>query len=106
MASNSNTTLMGPNTTLMGGYNFGFNENSTQLTGNHFKVPILVSAIAVNGICVLSFFVLVIITWWMKGSRAKGRKVFAVLNGLLVALFLSVFLPLVTRSYLDDLSLH
>jgi hypothetical protein len=97
MANNSNTALLG-------GYNFGFNENSTQLTGNHFKVPILVSAIAMNGLCVLCFFVLVIITCWMKGSRAKGRKVFGVLYGLLVALFLSVFLSLATWNYLGDSS--
>ena len=78
------------NTTLLGGYNFGFYENSTQLTGHHFKDPILVSAIVVNGICFLSFAALATITWWMKGKRARGRKVFAVLYGLLIALLLYV----------------
>jgi hypothetical protein len=76
------------NTTLLGGYNFGFYENSTQLTGHHFKDPVLVSAIAVNGICILSFAALTITTWWKKSKRARGRKVFAVLYGLLIALFL------------------
>jgi hypothetical protein len=78
--------------TLLGGYNFGFYENSTQLTGNHFKDAVLVSAIVVNGICVFSFAALAIVSWWMKGKRARGRKVFAVLYGLLVALFLLVIL--------------
>lgn len=93
-------------TTLLGGYNFGFNENSTQLTGKHFKDPILVSAIAVNGICVLSFAILAIISWWMKGSRTKGRKVFGVLYGLLVTMFLLVFLLTVQDICLDKLGLH
>ena len=78
------------NTTLLGGYNFGFYENNTQLTGHHFKDPILVSAIVVNGICILSFAALAVATWWMKGKRARGRKVFAVLHGLLIALLLYV----------------
>jgi len=77
------------NTTLLGGYNFGFYENSTQLTDNHFKDPVLVSAIVVNGICTLSFAALAITTWWMKGKRARGRRVFAVLYGLLIALILA-----------------
>ncbi len=78
--------------TLLGGYNFGFDENSTQLTGSHFKDPVLVSAIAVNGICVVSFAVLAIVCWWMKGKRTRGRRVFAVLYGLVAALFLFVIL--------------
>jgi hypothetical protein len=77
--------------TLLGGYNFGFYENSTQLTGSHFKDPVLVSAIVVNGMCVFSFAALAIVSWWMKGKRARGRKVFAVLYGLVVALFLLDF---------------
>jgi len=77
------------NTALLGEYNFGFNENRTQLTGSHFKDPVLVSAIVVNGVCVFSFAALAIVSWWMKGKRARGRKVFAVLYGLLVALFLA-----------------
>jgi hypothetical protein len=76
------------NTTLLGGYNFGFYENSTQLTGNHFKDAVLVSAIVVNGICTLSFAALAIATCCMKGKRARGRRAFAVLYGLLIALFL------------------
>jgi hypothetical protein len=55
MANNFNTTLLGANTALLGGYNFGFNENSTQLTGNHFKVPILVSAMAITGFASYAF---------------------------------------------------
>jgi hypothetical protein len=76
------------NATLLGGYNFGFHENNTQLTGHHFKDPVLLSAIVVNGVCVASFVALVIVTWWMKGKREKGRRVFSVLYGLLVAMFL------------------
>jgi len=76
-------------TILLGGYNFGFDQNSTDLTGSHFKDPILVSAIAVNGLCVVAFLALAIVTCCMKLSwRAKGRKVFAVLYGLVVAMFL------------------
>jgi hypothetical protein len=85
--------------TLLGRYNFGFYENSTQLTGSHFKDPVLVSAIVVNGICVFSFAALAIVSWWMKGKRARGRKVFAVFYGLLVALFLLVFLTLNPINY-------
>lgn len=80
------------NATLLGGYNFGFSENSTQLTGSHFKDAILVSAIVVNGVCVFSFAVLITTTCWMKGKRTRGRKLFRVLYGLLVAMFLSVSL--------------
>jgi hypothetical protein len=46
------------NTNLLGGYNFGFKENSTQLTGSHFKDPVLVFSIVVNGICFFSFALL------------------------------------------------
>lgn len=85
--SNSSTS----NPILLGGYNFGFDQNSTELTGSHFRDPVLVSAIAVNGFCVISFLALAIVSCCMKLSRkAKGRKVFAVLYGLLVAMFLSV----------------
>ena len=74
---------------LLGGYNFGFDQNSTDLTGGHFKDPILISAIAVNGLCIVAFLALAIVTCCMKLSwRAKGRKVFAVLYGLIVAMFL------------------
>jgi hypothetical protein len=86
-----NDTTSNSNTTLLGGYNFGFYENSTQLTGSHFKDPVLVSAIVVNGICVFSFAVLAIISCWMKAKRTRGRKAFAVLYGLVVAMFLLVF---------------
>ncbi len=85
-------TSSNSNTALLGGYNFGFYENSTQLTGSHFKDPVLVSAIVVNGICVFSFAALAIISCWVKAKRTRGRKVFAVLYGLVVALFLFVFL--------------
>jgi ATP/ADP translocase len=78
------------NSTVLGGYNFGFYDNSTQLAGSHFKDPVLVSAIVVNGICVFSFAVLAIVAWWMKGKRERGRRVFAFLYGLLVAMFLLV----------------
>jgi hypothetical protein len=78
--------------TLLGGYNFGFYENSTQLTSRHFKDPVLVSAIVVNGICVFSFAALAIVSCGMKAKRTRGRKVFAVLYGLVVAMFLFVFL--------------
>ncbi|CZR57851.1 uncharacterized protein PAC_07740 [Phialocephala subalpina] len=85
----SNNTSSNSNATLLGGYNFGFYENSTQLTGNHFKDPVLVSAIVVNGICVFSFAALAIVSCWMKSKRTQGRKVFAVLYGLVVAMFLA-----------------
>jgi hypothetical protein len=98
MASNQSTSL---NSTLLGGYNFGFDQNSAQLTGSHFKDPILVSAIAVNGICVASFAALVIVSWWMKGKRSKGRKVFVVLYGLTVAMFLFVVLILYLFKFLS-----
>lgn len=88
----TNTENSNSNATLLGGYNFGFYENSTQLTGSHFKDPVLVSAIVVNGFCVFSFAALVVTTWWMKGKRARGRTLFRVLYGLLVAMFLSVIL--------------
>ncbi|KAH6698275.1 hypothetical protein BKA61DRAFT_682653 [Leptodontidium sp. MPI-SDFR-AT-0119] len=69
----------GSNPVLLGGYNFGFNQNSTDLTGSHFKDPVLVSAIAINGLCVVAFLALAIVTCCMKLSwKAKGRKVFAV----------------------------
>ena len=87
----SNTTS-NSNATLLGGYNFGFYENSTQLTGRHFKDPVLVSAIVINGICAFSFAVLAIVSCWMKAKRTRGRKVFAALHGLVVAMFLFVFL--------------
>ncbi|KUJ11021.1 uncharacterized protein LY89DRAFT_688983 [Mollisia scopiformis] len=78
------------NPILLGGYNFGFDQNSTNLTGSHFKDHILVSAIAVNGLCVVAFLALAIVTCCMKLSwRAKGRKVFAVLYGLVVAMSLA-----------------
>jgi hypothetical protein len=79
----------GSKSILLGGYNFGFDQNSTDLTGSHFKDPILVSAIAVNGLCVVAFLALAIVTCCIKLSwRAKGRKVFAVLYGLIVAMLL------------------
>lgn len=79
-----------PNAAVLGGYNFGFYENSTQLTGSHFRDPVLLSAIVVNGICVCAFAMLTLTAWWMKGKRERGRRVFTVLYGLLVAMFLLV----------------
>jgi drug/metabolite transporter (DMT)-like permease len=86
----NNSTSGGSNPVLLGGYNFGFDQNSTELTGSHFRDPILVSAIAINGLCVVAFLALAVVTCCAKLSwRAKGRKVFAVLYGLVVAMFLS-----------------
>jgi hypothetical protein len=77
------------NATLFSGYDFDFLNNSTQLTGSHFKDPVLVSAIAVNGICALCFALLLIATWIMK-RRKQSRLEFAALHGLLVAMFVFV----------------
>jgi uncharacterized membrane protein YjdF len=78
-----------PNATYSAG-EFSFLANSTQLVGSYFKDPVLVSAIAVNGICALSFAVLFIATWYVKSKGESGRLVFLVLSGLLGIMFMSV----------------
>jgi hypothetical protein len=78
------------NSTLLSGYNFDLLGNSTQLTGSHFKDPVLVAAIVVNGICALFFALLCVATWMMKDKAKKGRRVFAVIYGLLGTMFVFV----------------
>jgi len=65
-------------------------SNATQLAGSDFKDPVLVSAIVVNGICVISFAILTIAAHWIKDKKVRGRYAFGVLAGLLGAMFLLV----------------
>jgi hypothetical protein len=78
------------NATLFSGYNFDFLNNSTRLVGSHFKDPLLVSAILVNGICALSFAILLFVAWIMKGKAQMGLLMFSVLYGMLGTMFVYV----------------
>jgi hypothetical protein len=64
------------------------NHFGWQPVGSHFKDPILVAAIVVNGFCAISFAMLGIAMWSMDGKTEKGRKVFAVLSGIIGTMFL------------------
>jgi hypothetical protein len=78
------------NSLLFGGNSSSFFGNDGQPVGNHFKDPILVAAIVVNGICAVSFGALVIATWRIKGKREKGRRLFGAVSGIIAGMFLLV----------------
>jgi hypothetical protein len=78
------------NSSLFGGNSSSFFGNDGQPIGSHFKDPILVAAIVVNGICAISFGALVVATWQIKGKKEKGRRLFGVLSGIITGMFLLV----------------
>jgi hypothetical protein len=80
------------NSSSLNGFN-STSSNDTQPAGSDFKDPVLVSAIAVNGICAFSFAVLAIMAYRIKGKKERGRYAFGVLAGLLGAMFLLVSHP-------------
>jgi ammonia channel protein AmtB len=78
------------NSSLFGGNSSSFFGNDGQPIGSHFKDPILVAAIAVNGTCAISFGALGIATWQIKRKREKGRRLFGVVSGIIAGMFLLV----------------
>ena len=78
------------NTTLAGEISSNFFGNGTQPVGSDFKDPVLLAAITVNGICAISFALLVVATWCIKRKKERGRRVFGVLSGIIVTMFLLV----------------
>jgi hypothetical protein len=87
------------NSSLFGGNSSSFFGNDGQPTGNHFKDPILVAAIVVNGICAISFGALVVATCLIKRKREKGRRLFRVVSGIIVGMFLLVSPLIDTAKY-------
>jgi ammonia channel protein AmtB len=73
---------------LFGGNSSSFFGNDGQPVGSHFKDPILVAAIVVNGICAISFGALGIATCGIKEKKVKGRKLFGVVSGIIAGMFL------------------
>jgi hypothetical protein len=78
------------NDSFLDGFNATSFFNSSQPIGKDFKDPVLVSAIAVNGVCAVSFAIMAIAARCIKDKKMPRRFMFSVLVGLLGAMFLFV----------------
>jgi ammonia channel protein AmtB len=79
---------MATNSSLLSGSSFFGNDG--QPIGSHFRDPVLVAAIVVNGICAIYFGALGVATWQIKGKKEKGRRLFGILSGIIAGMFLLV----------------